>query len=116
MKEEILKGGSLDGESIPLGGAFSVFYDSPDTNRIKTEFTIVPLNGKITLKYVDGVYDILHVNLYDTRSDEYIQCGTITKKDKYIVFSNLSGAYSYYFEIEFDDTNEDSGIVLGFSG
>ena len=111
-----MKGGELAGEIIRLDKAFSVSYDNLNNSNMKTDFTLVPLNGKIKLEYVDGIYDNLNVYLYDTRYEEYIQCGTIDGEGKHITFSNLSGSYSYYIEVEFAGTSEANTLVLGFSG
>ena len=82
---------------------------------LKSEFYICPANGTIEIEYVEGAWSDLKVDLYDTRFDERIQTGEIKNLGNDLVFSNLSGEYQYYFEIDGTRDSEGERLVFRFT-
>ena len=79
---------------------------------LMTEFYICPANGTIEIKYAEGAWSNLKVDLYDIEYEESIQTGEIESVGDKLVFSNLSGEKQYYFKI--DGTRDSKGKKLVF--
>lgn len=105
----------LTGDTLNPKNLGEISFDISEIGNIplETEFYICPANGTIEIKYVEGAWTNLKVDLYDTKYEERIQTGEIKMLGDKLVFSNLSGAKQYYFKI--NGTRDNKGGKLVFS-
>lgn len=116
--QEVIHSSSLDEKTIELDKEVTVAFDHIEKNSsVKTNFYIAPRDGKINIKYIDGNWTNIKVNLYTTKSDEYIQTGKIKKVGKKLKFTNLDGSLTYYFKFfnEENSSMDTSNLILSFS-
>ncbi|MFQ9918935.1 MAG: hypothetical protein ACLRWQ_23795 [Flavonifractor plautii] len=104
----------LTGDTLKPSNIGEISFDISEIGNmpLMTEFYICPANGTIEIKYAEGAWSNLKVDLYDIEYEESIQTGEIESVGDKLVFSNLSGEKQYYFKI--DGTRDSKGKKLVF--
>ena len=104
----------LTGDTLKPTNIGEISFDISEIGNmpLMTEFYICPANGTIEIKYAEGAWSNLKVDLYDIEYEESIQTGEIESVGDKLVFSNLSGEKQYYFKI--DGTRDSKGKKLVF--
>lgn len=94
LKSEIIR--------IGLGTSTIVRFDPQENKEIQSNFVLVPEHGKIRIKYVEGNWKGVDVQLYNKIESEIIMEGILDKEGDSIVFNNLVSSNEYYFVLLFD--------------
>lgn len=116
--KEVINSSCLNGKMIELDHSVNISFNNIENgSSLKTNFTIIPPNGVISIKYISGGWTSIKVDLYDKKTDECIQTGKIENIGKNIKFTNLNGASAYYIKFS-DEENlgmDVNNLTLSFS-
>lgn len=77
----------LDGENISIGQTICVSFQTQGSDSMRTPFILTPLEGAVSIKYVEGLSSTLEARLYDTAYDEPIMQGPIERLGDKIKFT-----------------------------
>lgn len=114
-QNEVKSASDLAGKTLEISETHTISFDVNAKKSIKTNFAIRPTSGKLSVKYIEGTWSNLTLNLYDTKYEDFVQTCKLEKSGDCITFSNLSGEYSYCLEVINNSNTESSQIILCFS-
>lgn len=114
-QNEVKSASDLTGKTLEISETHTISFDVNTKKSIKTSFAIRPTSGKLSVKYIEGTWSNLTLNLYDTKYEDFVQTCKLEKSGDSITFSNLSGEYSYCLEVINNSNTESSQITLCFS-